>query len=270
MAFNHNNNSILVNGEIISGSTSAKDYEVQMQRLLKIIEDSRTGAVLLRFIAETGKHLLIVPFQAEKGGVCNANASPVAGSNFVTQALSYFVFGDAAKASAKGKPVQYDKKSGKPGGEKGSGQGVNSTIRFTPSSWDATGVCSPGKPGATAVGVLFHEMVHSYRHMSGKRWVLPSTGANVSYDNLEEFMAIVISNVFASDPTTKVVTRTLRHHHHGFVPLPQKQQTSAGFVSIKENQDSLNILRTQEPELWKALAAVKAPFNPFAVHGKTS
>lgn len=260
MAFSFNNNSILVNGELIA---DAKAYESDMQRLLNIIMDSSTGAILLRFIAATGKHLLIVPYKPEKGGVCNANSSPVAGSNLVTKALSYYVFGHASKASAKGKPVSYDKK-GKPGSESGSGEGANSTIRFTPSSWGATGVCSPGMPGATAVGVLFHEMVHSYRHMSGKRWVLPSKGANVLYGDLEEFMAIVVSNVFAADPTTKIVTRTLRHHHQGFVPLPQKQHTSAGFVSVKENRESLDILRRQEPDLCKALAGVNAPFNPFA------
>jgi hypothetical protein len=125
---------------------------------------------------------------------------------------------DDAAATANGMPILSTK--GKPTGGSGLGTGSNAIVKFSPSLWHpwpfgkgpvqrftpATG------PGSFPDEVLFHELVHACRDMRGVSY---SIAVNRDYDNEEEYIAVVLTNIYLSN---KRQTR-LRANHHGFRTL---------------------------------------------------
>lgn len=80
---------------------------------------------------------------------------------------------------------------------------------------------------------------------------------------MEEFFAVVLSNVLISDPTYASGNRTLRADHAGFNALAPALSTSRGFVSHLPNRNKMREIVESEPELTRALGSVKSSFNPF-------
>lgn len=111
--------------------------------------------------------------------------------------------------------------------------------------------------------MLFHELAHAYRYANGAFNRRPTTAGSSGYTDMEEFFAVVLSNVLISDPTYSSGNRTLRADHAGFQPLASTLSTSRGFVSHIPNRNKIRELVASEPELTKALAGVKSYFNPF-------
>src|SRR5262249_3186871 len=112
--------------------------------------------------------------------------------------------------------------------------------------------------------VLLHELVHSLREMEGHLNQVPTTGNNVPYENQEEFLAILITNLYISEKYGPTIP--LRFSH-GRGTLPATQQTSTGFLA---DADNLRLVRTlasagQEANLFADLAkVVQATWNPIA------
>jgi hypothetical protein len=115
---------------------------------------------------------------------------------------------------------------GAPGQEAvvGTGSGSDTEIRFSVSTWTATG--APTGPGAKPDEILLHEMVHGVRQMMG-RAVFEQISGNPGMDNYEEFVAIVTSNVYRSE----MGTAQLRKDHHGFLSLTGPETSAATFKS---------------------------------------
>jgi hypothetical protein len=241
-----------------------QDYQVQVRQCLDWIARSDTGLVLLRAIKRTGKIITISPYTETD---CNAAVQPA----------------DRAAATPVGQPVlvgghsfefinEVDKIRDLLGLQQealmGSGKGSNSDLTFTPAMFEsgAGGACSSfaGKPGASPSQVLFHELCHAYRAASGAFLPRPTTFGSVLYTNMEEFFAVVLSNVLISDPTFNSGNRTLRAHHAGFKPLDPTLSTTHGFLSHIPNRNKMRELVASDPDLTRDLAGVRSYFNPFA------
>jgi len=148
----------------------------------------------------------------------------------------------------------------------GTGTGSDVIVAFSPEMWGHGNVCaSPGgEPGSSPSEVLFHEFVHAYRQLRGRLRMFPTSGGRRQYDNEEEFLAVVVSNVFVSDPTNPNGPRMLRSDHWGFAALPVAQATTKGFLAVPQNRRLVRKLATEEPDLVDALKAIPGPFNPFS------
>jgi hypothetical protein len=148
----------------------------------------------------------------------------------------------------------------------GTGTGSDVEIRYLPKMFGFGGTAAatfaPTLPGIGASAALFHEMAHGYRMNIGHRYPARTMGGRLLYDDEEEFFAIVLTNIFVTDPTTEVMIRTLRADHHGFTPLAAAQATSLGFLQVTANKQMLVRLFAQEPALANDLTNVNATFNP--------
>lgn len=253
----------------IAGSELPRDgavqYELAVRLTLDRIDRSRTGRALLKAMQRTGKSLLIEPWT---GKDVNATTSAI----------------DERKANASGEAILYGlpardgPKRFQPVTEgwfikdvaEGTGEGSDVEIRFTPAMFGFGGTAAthptapiaPGAPGTTPSEVLFHEMAHAYRDMNGHKHAAPTIGGRVNYDNEEEFFAVVLSNIFITDPTTETIVRGLRADHHGFNTLAPARATSKGFLADQANRRLLAKLTAQEPGLALDLLSVPATFNP--------
>ncbi|MGD0858713.1 MAG: M91 family zinc metallopeptidase [Terracidiphilus sp.] len=247
-------------------------YELAVELALHRIEVSYTGKVLLSAIKSTSKSIQIVPFTPSDKDKCNAYADPmdlVAATPSNQYQLEYdsknerYTFRPEREANAVrwllGLPQEP---------VKGKGTGSDATVYFSATMWGygVRGDCAQfaGAPGASPSLVLFHELAHAYRAARGVFYPRPTIGTSRSYDNMEEFFAVVLSNVLATDPTFGTANRTPRADHGGFQPLANNLSTSKGFVASTPNRNMMKELAESEPDLVKALRGSPSTFNPFA------
>jgi hypothetical protein len=135
------------------------------------------------------------------------------------------------------------------------GTGSNCDIHFTPGRPHEVG------PGAKPDEVLLHELVHASRDMRGVRF---KGSMNGDFDNEEEFIAILIDNIYLSEKGQT----DIRANHKGHKRLP------AGFRDhFLENRRHLDqppswlveALRNRQFRLYDALGKIpesKAKWNP--------
>jgi len=137
---------------------------------------------------------------------------------------------------------------------RGTGQGSNTEVRFTSEMWPGGGSSTAG-PGAEGSEILFHEMVHGLRQMRGVMQCA-STTMNRNFDTREEFMAILVSNMYRSE----LHRNGLRADHHGFQPLPVAMQDASAFLSTY--LDYVQQLVEEDRALAMLLKNVNCEFNP--------
>jgi len=249
-------------GIVIEGD---EDYQRQVQTTLNWIARSATGMVLLGAIQRTAKQITISPWQ---GAACNATAS--ADSITDATAAGYPVLKGGSSFEQLKDPSIVRELLGLPEDSlMGTGKGSTGVVRFSPTmfGYGASGACAPfaGAPGASPSQVLFHELAHAYRIAHGVFYTRPTIAGSVNYTNMEEFFAVVLSNVLTSDPTYQTGNRTLRSDHAGFSPLAPSLSTSKGFVTHIPNRNKMRELVASEPALTQALQSVKSSFNPFSI-----
>jgi hypothetical protein len=245
-------------------------YRLGVELTLSRIEVSYTGKVLLSAIKNTNKAIRIIPWTDST--TCNATASPMdyrAATPLNQSPLKYdnvrrnFTFQPMGEPSLLRSMFRLPLEPAK-----GTGRGSDGIVRFTPTmfGYGAKGACAQfaGAPGASPSLVLFHELVHAYRAAHGTFYACPTVGTGSVYDNIEEFLAIVVSNVLASDPTFSTLNRTLRADHHGFQPLAASLATSKGFVANIPNRNKMREIALSESFLVQQLRRSKSTFNPFA------
>jgi hypothetical protein len=152
---------------------------------------------------------------------------------------------------------------------KGDGGGSDTIVKFTPAMWvtpDVTaafGAASAAGPGVKKDEILLHEMVHGMRQMAGTSRCA-ATPDNPGLDTVEEFMAIVISNMYRSE----MGLTDLRADHRGFVALSPDLTNPQAFIDKDKDKATSNYrrlmqLKTEHPELCNNLKKVPAAFNPF-------
>jgi hypothetical protein len=105
--------------------------------------------------------------------------------------------------------------------------------------------------------ILLHEMVHALRHMQGVANSVPTTPR---YKNEEEFLALVVANVYMSK---KKGNKLLRPDYVKDGPLLPPLNTSAGFLKDAENKKILDYYSTAWQPVFGRLGEVDTDFNPF-------
>lgn len=145
-----------------------------------------------------------------------------------------------------------------------------SMVRFTPARGRTFCAAQIRKkrPASLSHEVLFHELVHSLRRMSGKMrgWNLRGSTVLSSQGNVEEFIAIMVTNIFISDVTNRYKTG-LRNDWASHSPLDPKLAESYRFFSL--GTKAFNLISTfcsDNPGFTRKLAKVRAHFNPIAAY----
>jgi hypothetical protein len=140
----------------------------------------------------------------------------------------------------------------------GTGGGTDVDLHFSPELFAAgTG------PSSQPDEVLFHEMLHALREMQGEFDQVPTGPQDKLYDNVEEFLAILMTNIYVSEKSPTLAV--LRKDHHGTQVLPAAESTSDGFLlNNLENLFWIRTLYPQEMGYFLAVASnVMATFNPL-------
>jgi hypothetical protein len=147
----------------------------------------------------------------------------------------------------------------------GTGEGTDATIRFTPGVWaETTGECrQPGSkfqgPASTPEAILFHELIHAYRIMTGSQLKARIDIDGSSNQPFEEFAAILITNIHLSHGNATQL-RSFEHSVHGILKAPSEFMTrNKNSVHVKALCSDLVI----KPFL-SDLAQVVTNFNPIA------
>jgi hypothetical protein len=104
--------------------------------------------------------------------------------------------------------------------------------------WDRDG--APGTagfhgPGSQADEVLFHEMLHGARKMRG---VETKASVDKDYDDVEEYLAIVLSNIYLAE---KKQTSLRANHSDGFTPLARPREFLHNAQQV--NMDPVTLLK---------------------------
>lgn len=209
---------------------AARTYTNKVHEHLRWVERVKTGKILLNAIKYHNKPVTIIPYT---GGGCNATG----GWNIVNG-------------------VQV------PG------------IAYSPDTFSIHGACSatrsPNNRGLYWDEILFHELVHVFRYVSGKWNRNPLSSGLYNYTNSEEFNAVVLSNIYISDRTNKIKSG-LRGGHWGFSGLSTDFDESFEFFSTSTLTFGLiEKLCQDNPGLTKKIAKdlANTKFNPLAAYYK--
>jgi hypothetical protein len=142
---------------------------------------------------------------------------------------------------------------------RGTGGGSSTHVHFS------TDITFNGTIGTAPDEILFHELVHSMREMQGEEQSIPTGLQDRGYDDDEEFIAVLLTNIYLSE---KDPNAPLRKDHHGFQQLPDDESDSVGFlVNNAENLFWIKFLFAEEFDTFTAIAAnTMATFNPIRVY----
>jgi Effector protein len=145
---------------------------------------------------------------------------------------------------------------------------INAKIKFTPGAYKDDE--RTGKPGYKDDEVLYHELVHASRRIIGedRKW---KRSVNQNYHNSEEYLAIVVTNIYLSDKKQTVFVGD----HLG----AKNSRSLTGwqrdhFLENSQNVDLspmqlLTEFRESQPSFYYALAKLpphKPKFNPVREH----
>ncbi len=248
---------ILIASEAKSNPWATDENARYSKELISYIASRQTGKAILDAMHSTGKRAVIVPFVSTEANPVNAESKADSTAAATPKGQYALQCGD----SGQGQPVKELWYGLFPAKVKGTGQGSNIHIYFTPSMWktppklnfksNATGDAAE----MLADEVLLHEMLHGYRQMTGR--LLCTTEAMGDYDTFEEFFSIVVTNIYTSEAGGKKAK--LRADHHGY----EKLKNIKSF--LKDNLAGLRRINGENPDLVVRLGiqVLAADFNPF-------
>jgi hypothetical protein len=239
------------------------NYEADLERIVRSIYSTFTGSqVILRIAFHRSKNVVIQPRsvgpdpndpgQDKFSQDYNASTAPSSEVGSIRK-------GDDAPAPGKDATEDHTK---------GTGEGSDALISFNPGVYkDAMGV-APGDDDQKSKKfwaesgrsdcVLLHELVHAMSDVSGVN--AQDQGAPYRYQNLEEFAAVEIANIYYAE-LTGAMPAILVGGHDGSV-LPVQLKDSKAFYD-KYKQYMQNVC-DNHPELAKQLkSATGIAHNPF-------
>jgi hypothetical protein len=254
------------------------DYEATITKLLKGLEGLTVGKKLFNAVSHqcSGKKLVVqrrIPSGTSQRQVCNAGA--YISKEFDTRGdydlLEQQKAKERQRSVAKGKSlIGYEREEDRTSpvydpAALGAGGGTDATVRFTPGVWaETTGQCrQPGSkfsgPGSNPDAVLFHELVHAYRIMTGTQLKTTLTVDGYANQPHEEFVAILLTNVFLSDQAKGGELRSFEHAAYGVLADPK------GFLGRKGNDAPVRSFCKDlvVKPLLTALSLVECEFNPI-------
>ena len=112
--------------------------------------------------------------------------------------------------------------------------------------------------------ILFHELVHALRDAAGHGWSLtPLTGALKRYHNTEEFIAVVTTNIYMTDPSNKRADRVGLRKDHTKGKLENEFSDSLEFFKVSTDVfRNIEQFCKEDPWFTSRLAEVPSTFNP--------
>jgi len=252
-------------GEIYFGGPS--DYNQQAYAVLANIKINPAGKEIHALIRKTDYDLTFVPYDDTD---CNAGTIAENPADSAPKGVSSKWHAKMDNGEYQGarwyrgdadKPTTDADEREKAAKGTGTGKGSDVTIKFSPSIYGQAGCYPEGTYGSKSDEVLFHEMIHALRMMQGKYNTIPTGDRFYGYENEEEFLAIIVTNVYMS--ANGVDNDGLRGGHDGHYALQPPLNTSAGFLADPTNRKLMNIYRLAWADTFLAIARVDAAFNPF-------
>jgi Effector protein len=245
------------------------EYNQKVDSIVQQIAKNDVGAVIVRQITARGQELSFVPRDQRRvaaNGVCNAetgaqNWPDSAPAGVSAKGPGYWYRGEPDNPRT---PLPDDERySLMPFGATGTGNGSDVTIHFDPDAYFRS-KCDQEGPGSASDEVLLHEMVHALREMQGQRNPIPTE--NAGYDNDEEFLAVVVTNVYMSSKGASL----LRADHASYRPLKPPLTTSQGFLADPDNLKLMKIYNLIWESTFADLALLGSQqFNPFREFSKS-
>lgn len=241
------------------------DYRRHVAEQLALIGRKQVGRAVLAVIKSATHKLAIMPFRPQNDKDINADAF---GFSQMKGTMLGFAVRDTtghAVRDTNGAVIR------------GQGGGTPVIIDYSPDMWGKRGSAHLTGPGSEPDEVLLHELVHAGRELKGveSTRAVGNNDVDLLYENEEEFVAIVITNIYLSE---KKQTR-LRGTHafndkkvHGAVvglemdslPDPKHFLLNAQGTTL-EPSELMEKIRYRQPSLWQALVRIKpadAAFNP--------
>jgi len=156
------------------------------------------------------------------------------------------------------------------------GRLIKPVVHFWPKAFTRGGACSKYLEdhkdeigGILPDETLFHEFVHALRMASGAATVAPLVRGGLSnYQDEEEFIAVLVTNIYITDPSNKSHS-SLRRDHLSFKTLESDLEES--FTFFRSSISTYRLVEKfcrENPAFTKNLAEVKASFNPIAAFYK--
>jgi Effector protein len=215
--------------------TELKNYKAKVREQFRPIPKAKTGQALLTEIERTIYFVRIKP-NWDWSDPVNASATPR----------------NSRDATARGKPVRIESE------RVGTGRGASSTIMYTPEMWGPNGASKIRAPAYDPDEIIYHELVHASRQMRG---VQEDIRVNRGYDDMEEYLATVITNIYMSERG-----KTAFAGDHGTKTLkdPDKFLDNAQHVNMSP-PELIRKFRNAQPEFYRDLANIGptiAKFNP--------
>lgn len=257
-----------------------KDYADKITDLVKAIKANAVGRVIVEGIESSSKELTIIPESERPKGSFDPNRTYTG-----SVAATFPVTADGKPGYAAGTPLgvsrtgkglrdkwyagkadnpetedideRYDPALPSWGDVKGGGS--NASLYFTPGGGGTDKACSAGHGTCASLDdeILLHEMVHALRYMQGVDNPVPTTGR---YKNEEEFLALVVTNVYMSK---KKGNKLLRPDYERVGPLQAPWNTSDGFLTDSENKSILEYYSKAWQPVFGQLGDIETAFNPF-------
>jgi len=148
-------------------------------------------------------------------------------------------------------------------GNKGTGKGTDVVLFFSPEMW--RNQQKPVFPGANVDEVLFHELVHASRQTRG---VQDSSYVDNDYDDSEEYLAVVLTNIYMSEKGQLVMVG-----NHGTKPLQGPERDN--FINNSQHtllapQQLMQNFKDSQRAFYDALANLPATikWNPVRQHNE--
>lgn len=225
---------------------TSKAYRREVARYLDLICTTRAGKTLLKYINRKSRWVFIIPRKPTKEDPLNAFASP-------KDALDAYAK-DYVRTRDLNLPLGIVMKM--PTGV-GTGVGSATWVKYHPATWRQlninTGRIDPGfGPGE----ILYHEMLHAMRMVSGLMSDDP-VHEDENMDDIEEFYSILAANVYRSERGFT----SLRRDHHGAVKLSSEMTISESYY--EHFKRPIDDWFQQQRGFCMDMAAIRTRFNPF-------
>ncbi len=150
------------------------------------------------------------------------------------------------------------------------GAPLTGVVKYSPYEFSSAGACSAhggNKSGRLWDEILFHELVHVFRTATGKWNQARSLSWGMKqYDDNEEFIAVLCTNIYVSDRTNKIKSG-LRAGHKDFSAMAAEDATRFGlFLSSEAALGLVQGFCNDNPIFTKALSDKLSDvvYNPIA------
>lgn len=248
-------------------------YEQKVLEVLDNIRKAQTGRAVFTAISRQGPHfdITIKPYFIDPDLEFEINKSKASLQNYPGTLEDYHKSRikqleqealkrpPGATASKAGRPVGVPDQLGR------KNKRQTALVRFTPANWTYNSInvelgLGTGSPfvevGSSPDEVLLHELVHALRFTAGINNKKRKVAFQERYDNWEDWIAILIANIYHSE-------RGLKHRRLDHRSFDFGEAINETFLKEGLNRMHIRQFRRQQPLLFNDLNDVKASFNPL-------